>query len=238
MNLVLPTLSAALATAGLLLAGCGKTSSPTYFPLENGRHWTYELSEANPLGSRTERVEMRNAGSRERNGETYYLRRSTVGTEYWLKLDDRNIVRTGLRTAVEFEPRDDTLPHTVIPIEPKLGDTWENASQPFILERATPFRERFLHHDSVRFTLLMKVTSVSEDVTVPAGTFKNCLKVEGDAAINVLADPRIGASEVIVHHTEWYAPGVGLIKLERKEPLETTQIVGGEVTMELLDYQD
>lgn len=228
----------ALAAAAVLLTGCSKGPSPIYFPLDKGRSWTYELIEANPLGTKTERFEMSNGGRRERNGETFYLRRNSLGSEYWLKLDDKNIVRTGLRTTVEFEPRDDAVPRTVMPIAPKLGDSWESPSQPFILERAVPFRERFLHHDSVRFTLLMKVTSVSEEVTVAAGTFRNCLKVEGDAPINVLADPRLGASEVVVRHTEWYAPGVGLIKLKREEPLETTQIVGGEVTMELLDYHD
>ena len=55
--------------------------------------------------------------------------------------------------------------------------------------------------------------------------------------INVLADARLGASEVVVHHTEWYAPGVGLVKLHRVEPLETTAIVGGEVTMELTGWE-
>lgn len=225
------------AIASLLLAACGGAPDTPYFPLEPGRHWTYELREANPLGEKTETFEITSAGPRQRDGDTYWLRRNSLGTEYWLKLDERNIVRTGLRTTVEFEPRNDTVPRTVLPIAPKLGDSWEQPSQPFILERAVPFRERFLHHESVRFTLLMKVIAVDEDVTVPAGTFKHCVKVEGEAPINVLADPRLGASEVVVTHTEWYAPGVGLIKLHRREPLETTQIVGGEVTMDLLSFE-
>lgn len=222
--------------ASLLLAACGSAPDTPYFPLGAGQRWTYELREANPLGEKTETFEITSAGPRERNGDTYWLRRNSLGTEYWLKLDEKNIVRSALRTTVEIEPRDDTVPRTVLPIAPKLGDSWEQPSQPFILERAVPFRERFLHHESVRFTLLMKVVAVDEEVTVPAGTYKHCIKAEGDALISVLADPRLGGSEVVVKHTEWYAPGVGLIKLQRVEPLETTQIVGGEVTMELTGF--
>ncbi|WP_293368965.1 hypothetical protein [Nevskia sp.] len=225
------------ASAALLISACGSAPDTPYFPLESGRHWTYELHEANPLGEKTETFEITSAGPRERDGSTYYLRRNSLGTEYWLKLDGASIVRSALRTTVEIEPRDDAVPRTVLPIAPKLGDAWEQPSQPFIMERAVPFRERFLHHDSVRFTLAMKITAVDEEVTVPAGTFKHCIKAEGDALIHVLADPRLGGSEVVIRHSEWYAPGVGLIKLHREEPLETTQIVGGEVTMELLSYE-
>lgn len=232
MDLRLPL----VAVISLWLAGCGNAPDTPYFPLDSGRHWTYALREANPLGEKSETFEITSAGPRERDGSTYYLRRNSLGTEYWLKLDDRNIVRSAIRTTVEIEPRDDAVPRTVLPIAPKLGDEWEQPSQPFILERAVPFRERFLHHESVRFTLGMKITAVDEEVTVPAGTFKHCVKAEGDALIHVLADPRLGGSEVVIRHTEWYAPGVGLIKLHRQEPLETTQIVGGEVTMELLSF--
>lgn len=226
----------AVAALGLGLAACGGGPDTPYFPLESGRHWTYVLHEANPLGEKTETFEISSAGPRQRNGDTYWLRRNSLGTEYWLKLDERNIVRTGLRTTVELEPRDDAVPRTVLPIAPKLGDSWEQPSQPFILERAVPFRERFLHHESVRFTLGMKIVAVDEEVTVPAGTFQHCVKAEGDSLIHVLADPRLGGSEVVVKHTEWYAPGVGLIKLHRVEPLDATQIVGGEVTMELESF--
>lgn len=229
-----------LAPAGwlalLLLAGCGNAPDARYFPLADGYRWTYALREVNPYVDQTEAFVVRNAGSRERDGDTYWLRRNSLDTEYWLKVEGPNILRTGVRTAVEFEPQTDAVPRTVLPLNPKLGDRWEQPSQPFILERVVPFRERFLRHESTRFVLDMAVTAVDEEVTVPAGTFKDCIRVEGEALIHVLADARLGASEVVVRHIEWYAPDVGLIKLHRIEPLETTAIVGGEVTMELTDW--
>ena len=59
-----------------------------------------------------------------------------------------------------------------------------------------------------------------------------------ELAETVLADARIGASEVPITQTEWYAPGVGLVLLEREEKLDTLQIVGGKVRMQLLSFED
>ena len=48
-------------------------------------------------------------------------------------------------------------------------------------------------------------------VQVPAGTFRNCLRVETRTTSRV-ADPRRKTAEFHLHYTEWYARGVGLIK--------------------------
>ena len=162
----------ALASLVLLLAACGGAPDARYFPLDAGYRWTYSLHEANPAGDRTEEFTVRNAGSRQRDGSTYWLRRNSLDTEYWMKVEGGNIVRTGVRTAVEFEPKPDAVPRTVLPLAPKLGDRWEQPSQPFILERVVPFRERFVRHESTRFVLNMAVTAVGEEVTVPAGTLR------------------------------------------------------------------
>ncbi|MGQ0529750.1 MAG: hypothetical protein ACT4PG_08075, partial [Panacagrimonas sp.] len=115
---------------------------------------------------------------------------------------------------------------------------WEVETRPYILERAVPFRERFSQDHSKRIVLRMQVASLDDVVEVPAGTFTRCLQLEGSGLLNVLADARIGASPVPVTHTEWYAPGVGLVKLERTEWLDTQQIVGGKISMELLRFDD
>ena len=48
-------------------------------------------------------------------------------------------------------------------------------------------------------------------VQVPAGTFRNCLRVETRTTSRV-ADPRRETTEFRLHYTEWYARGVGLVK--------------------------
>ena len=219
------------------LAACGAPSSPEYFPLESGLRWEYRVHEKNRLVDKVERLSLRNRAVVEREGQNYVRRLASDGNEYWLTINDGSLQRAGLRTAIDFAPRMDTHPRTVLQLPPAAGQAWEVETRPYILERAEPFRERFSQDDSKRIVLRMQVAAFDDVVEVPAGKFERCLRLEGTGLLNVLADARIGASPVPVTHTEWYAPGVGLVKLIRTESLDTQQIVGGTVTMELLKFE-
>jgi hypothetical protein len=72
-------------------------------------------------------------------------------------------------------------PGLLLPAHPKVGNTFRSEDVPKIT------------------TELDQVVSVSETVTVPAGTFKNCLKIEEHASD--------GATEY-----KYYAPAIGCIK--------------------------
>ena len=221
-----------------LLAACDRSPSSTeYFPLEPGLQWQYVVHEKNPVTDREQQLDIRNLKAVKREGERYVRRLASDGNEYWLSVTDSAIQRAGVRTAIDFEPRIDTHPLTVMQLPPTVGQWWEADSRPFILERVEPFRERFSQDESKRISLSTKVAALDDVVEVPAGKFERCLRLEGTGVLNVLADARIGASEVPVVHTEWYAPGVGLIKLVRTETLATEAIVGGEITMELIGFQ-
>jgi hypothetical protein len=37
--------------------------------------------------------------------------------------------------------------------------------------------------------------------------------------------------------TEWYCKGVGLVKVQRAEPANSTFLAGGTMTLELTDWQ-
>jgi hypothetical protein len=50
-----------------------------------------------------------------------------------------------------------------------------------------------------------------EEVRVVAGVFRNCLRVETVAA-NQFLDPKNKTKSYRLHHVEWYAPGVGLVR--------------------------
>lgn len=224
--------------AATLLAACGGTPSPEYFPLNPGLRWEYALHEKNRLVDQVSLLSLRNLEAVTRDGQPYARRIASDGNEYWLSRSDTALLRVGQRTAIDFAPRMDAAPRTVMQLPPSLKQAWSVETRPYILERAEPFRERFSQDDSKRIELRMTVAALDDVVEVPAGKFERCLRLEGTGVLNVLADARIGASEVPVTHTEWYAPGVGLVKLVRTESLDTTQIVGGEVTMELLRFDD
>lgn len=227
-----------LLIATLILAACGGgTPSPAYFPLEPGVRWAYAVHEKNKGTDRRELLTLRNLEPVTRDDQRYARRIASDGNEYWLTVADNALLRNGVRRAIDREPVMDEHPHTVMQLPPAVGQAWELETRPFILERFEPFRERFTQDESKKIELRMQVVAADEKVEVPAGTFEHCIRVEGQGLLNVLADARIGASEVPVTHTEWYAPGVGLVKLVRTETLDTQQIVGGTVTMELLEFE-
>lgn len=228
---------ALLIAACMLLSACGKEPQPDYFPLNEGYRWQYRVSESNPLVSRRLPLSMENLGARKRDGVRYWLRRSSEGNEYWLRIEGDGVQRSGARSWLDAPPAVDGPPQTVLPPKLVVGAEWNAQTRPYILERAIPFRERFTQDESKNIELRMRLASDDEVVETPAGRFEHCLRVEGQGRLFVLADARIGASEVPITHTEWYAPGVGLVKLHRTEELRTEQIVGGEVSLELLRFE-
>jgi hypothetical protein len=50
-----------------------------------------------------------------------------------------------------------------------------------------------------------------EDVTVPAGTFKGCLKMRSQMKLNFAQNP---VNNILIDNTEWAVAGVGTVKVE------------------------
>lgn len=233
------TFGVVLLMLGALCSSCSSEPQPRYFPLNAGLEWEYRIHEKSRAIDAFRMLSLRNRSAQVHEGMSYARRLASDGNEYWLRVDeDGNLRRHLYRTSIDFEPRQDPTPRTVMPTHPKLGQWWEIETRPYILERVAPFRERFFLDDSKRINLRMEVAALDDVVEVAAGKFKNCLRLEGSGLLNVLADPSTGASEVPVTHTEWYAPGVGLVKLERSETLDTPNIQGGTITMELVAHDN
>ena len=64
------------------------------------------------------------------------------------------------------------------------------------------------------------------------------LRVEGSAQLSLYSDARLGYQEIPIKTTEWYAPGVGLVKLVREEPLDTEVFEGGTITLALARFEE
>jgi hypothetical protein len=97
--------------------------------------------------------------------------------------------------------------------------------------------------DSALFTRRVSLSGTStiqtleEVVTVPAGTFKHCVKVFS-AASSDKAFPDIVGTTVATEMLQWFAPGVGLVKMVQHDRSNRTAVGGGEIMMELKSYQN
>jgi hypothetical protein len=85
--------------------------------------------------------------------------------------------------------------------------------------------------------MVYTIEAVDEKVAVRAGHFERCLRISGKASLRLFADPVQGWRDVPLTTTEWYCPGPGLVKLRREEPIGSTFLTGGTLTMELIEWQ-
>ena len=230
---------------GILLfaiSGCdADISSNDYFPLHKDVTWEYKVTEDLTNVKHIDTYTVTNLGEQsfkqgDYNELTVSARLTSDGTAYYFVQDDTGTHRIAKRTVVELKPRMDPEEIMVLPDMENLtvGMTWSAETRPYALHglrsHAVPDPR------SNKFTLSYEIVSIDSVVDVPAGHFENSIKVEAKGVVGLYADPRLGYQDVNVIHTEWYAPGVGLVKLIREEPMDLDIYKGGTITFELTEF--
>jgi hypothetical protein len=81
------------------------------------------------------------------------------------------------------------------------------------------------------------VEAMDETVAVPAGTFKSCARVAGNGNFTLYVDAVQGFRDVPIVNREWYCKGVGLVRVERTETLQSAYYSTGLIKMELAAFK-
>ena len=225
--------------ASALLAGCGgPPPSLSYFPLEAGHRWQYELAsewenntvEREPLVLHTLGEEALESGGKA------WRRRSDSGVDYWLRADETGIFRVASKTDLEPDPVPDKPTRPVLKMPLAVGTTWQAPTTTYLLRRNADFPPEIRHsHKPVLMTY--RIEALGQKVITRAGTFEDCIQVTGSAVIKLFADPVVGFRDLPLNNTEWYCKGVGLVKLQRSEPAKSSFLTGGTMTLELTEWQ-
>ena len=223
----------------LILQACDKPASDDYFPLNKGLHWEYQLTIEHPQRLDTRTLIIETQGQTTLKEQAVSVRTTSDGTDYYIARQADGFYRLAKRTLVESQPQLDSTPRMVLPlpIAQAKGKTWSAISQPYLIERVFEGQD-VMTADALQFPMTYSVLSLDETVELPAGTFNHCVLVEGQTDLSLYADARTGNSIVPITTREWYAPGVGLVKLEREEPLDTDVYKGGKIVMELVRFED
>jgi hypothetical protein len=216
-----------------LLQACADKSAETgdYFPLAAGLHWTYRVTTDSAGARKESRFKQFNADPEQLEGVLHAVRVTDQGTRYYIRETGDGVFRTAKRTLVELYPRADS-PHRWIlkrPFQP--GNTWSQETHPYVLRRLQPYEESLTK--SVTFKMVYQIAALNDTVDVPAGRFENCIRIDGDAQLTLYTHGRTGYQDIKINTNEWYAPGVGLVKLVRNEPLNGEVFAGGNMTFEL-----
>lgn len=219
------------------LVSCSSSGGDDYFPLQKGIQWQYSLAYDMPDGKDKKELMIRAAGSSSFKTEDAEIegmvRRTSDGTDYFIQERDDGFYRVGKRVIVQTKPQADNTARLILPKGRNLrvGYTWTLDTSPYVAHWMPPFIEA---NASIKpFDMVYEIASIDDTVETPAGTFQNCVRVQGMGKMVFYADASAGYQEILINHSEWYAPGVGLVKLERDEPLNTSIMKGGKVTMVL-----
>lgn len=231
-----------VATLALGLASCSWPGGDEYFPLEEGKSWNYTLDFVSPDGKKKKQLEIRTEGEASfksvEDEVEGMIRRTSDGTDYFIQERSDGYYRVGKRVIVETKPQADKEARLVLPKGRNLrvGYTWTLETSPYVMHWMPPFIEA---NASIKpFDLVYEIAALDETVETPAGVFEKCVRVDGTGKMVFYADASAGYQEILINHTEWYAPGVGLVKLERDEPLNTSIMKGGKVSMVLTRFSN
>ena len=187
----------------------------SYFPLEPGLRFDYR-TDLNTEGTAPETL----------RSSAVNLAPRTLGDVVvtpQLHQDGRTLFYAenaeGIRLVGFQKPGEDAIteiPNQYIlkyPLE--AGATWRTPGRTVLLT------ERFLASKAlpvrIGIDLAYKIETVNTDVRVPAGHFFDCIKIVAEGHTTVTTADNQRTLNVDVAITEWYAPGVGLVKAMRSE---------------------
>jgi hypothetical protein len=225
------------------LAACDRPSHDhPYFPLAQGRSWTYEVTAQldGPEG-RTDitHTTLTNMGRETLNSADAWRRRSSEGIQYWLRQDDKGgIVRVASKSPLEARATLDAFPRVVLPQQMVMGATWQTDTTLYLLRRRSERPAEFRLVDKYKaIPMTYTVTDLNQKVSTPAGQFDGCALVSGRADVVMWVEAAMSFKPTPVLTREWYCPDIGLVQLEREEPTTARFFQGGHLRMSLTAWQ-
>ncbi|MEX2479756.1 MAG: hypothetical protein WD928_02745 [Gammaproteobacteria bacterium] len=228
--IISPLLAVLAALVSLAGAGCERSAGAAhYFPLEPGHHWQYRIERTTMDGHRELRHVVQ-TGKVPPGAAFDAMRITAGGLRYLYEVDDAGIFRLDLRPAlpVRGEPqRTLVLPH-------QLDETssWQTQSHTAVLENSGPPWET-LFRITAPVAMQYQVEQTDAAIDTPAGRFEGCLVIRGVGSASVDAGNYIGRTRIEIASREWFAPGVGLVRMERDETTGAAALSGGRLLVEL-----
>jgi len=221
------------------------SSSENYYPLDEGRRWEYQVLQKQRGGwyigpdSESASQVVTNFPQRELKGKRVIPRLieykvwGSSRNSFWFYIEDQSgVYEFAYQYPEDVEPK--IIHDYIIKYPIKVGNIWQEI-------------ETSLFKPKISIPVKSTIESKNEVVTVPAGTFKGCLKIKTIGFAEKVVGKWLTEEEKVRIDREWYkwfAPGVGLIKMIFKEKKTCT---GGimspsspefrEITMQLKTFK-
>lgn len=208
----------------IIIAGCSKEDD-SYFPLKEGLWWEYQ--ETLTIRDETfiqKRITRTLPEVHSPQGDYFAQEAQGRKTQYY-RIEEAGILRYDLE---KQPPQTDLL----LPFDHSI--TWTLTSRLGVIESRTFAPQDRILTRPKPVILSYVVLTDNDEVVVPAGRFTHCLKIQGTGRKIVKVDRGNASAEIQIESTDWYAPGVGLVKTERVERSESSFLKAGRYRLELL----
>ena len=205
---------AAMAFAAAAASGCirSRTGVTQYFPLKPGMAWTFRFSGSTGATGELTTV---NQAPRQIFGFTAVPQQNTGGdksyTEFYAD-DGQGIRHVAIDETEGLQSR--LSDHSyVIKLPISVGTAWHEIDRTF---------------DGTVYDATTKIESVSDNVSVPAGTFSGCVRIRSTGFASTMKGTArapgwafglrlVAGDDVSVEDYYWLAPGVGPVKATHQE---------------------
>ncbi len=220
----------------IFLHGCSGTVGHEYFPLQEGAYWRYQMNYKTMDGRWDTFFAYENYPSLSNDEQTIHVRKTIDGREYHYTTDDEGIKVENYEINEGMERRIESNQHYVFKYPLEVGQTWNDKSYSQVLIKTGP-PQKTVFRITANLPVNVTVEADNETVTVPAGTFENCIKISLKGSGFHDAGNYVGHTIVSIDELRWYAPGVGLVKSIRKEKTTDLVVTDGQITLDLEEFR-
>lgn len=218
-----------LAAFSLCWPHASLADASAHFPATPGRWWYYSTAATILEEAHVQRLFVANVAN---DGQTLIQRRQG-GWDHFYSLGRKGILHKSYIDRHGGRAREAEA--LLLPATLAVGQSWTFDSQLRLIESRTFSAEDRLGGRYHPVPMTAEVKALNDTIEVPGGRFHGCIRVEAKGAALVRADRGSVEVEVRAAQTEWYAPGVGLVRVTRKETSESPFLRNGEYVQELLD---
>jgi hypothetical protein len=218
-----------------LLSACGQNNND-YFPLDAGKYWRYQMTYQTMDGTFKGIYAVENLPRHKKDDQVFYVRQLLDGSLDYLQIDDKGLLLKGREKTVNLDTRYNDAIQYIFQFPLKVGTMWEDSVlSKALIKTGPPQKTEF--HIVAKIPVTAKIESMTDSVNVPAGKFENCMRVVKSGNAFIDAGNYVGRTIVRLSETNWYAPGVGLVKSVRKESTKHKALDKGEITLMLESYR-
>lgn len=220
--------SAIAAVTAMLLSACGASNQGNeWFPLRAGDAQTYVASYDTDAPHDPDTWTLTTQGPTQLNGKALMQRRHSDGVTYYFDVSEQGIRRLATRMDIDQEPTIDPEPRWVIKAPYAVGTEWTASTVPYLVQRINEYPRDLKYTHQAQMT--WRIEAVDDEVQLGNGDppLKPCLRLRGEAALNLYTDSVNGFTDVPLISKEWYCKNHGLVKFERTEKVPKGFLTGG-----------